>query len=99
MTMPHSNTADAFTPEDYGKAVDLAVKATSVAARSATVVGTDKVKINFPIWTADPAVGWYNENDEIAETDGATDEVECTPTKTAALTPISNELPRIRPLP
>ena len=49
MTMLHSNTADAFTPEDYFKAVDLAVKATSVAARSATVVGTDKVKINFPI--------------------------------------------------
>ncbi|GAB7068862.1 phage major capsid protein [Mycobacterium hodleri] len=92
MTMLHSNTADAFTPEDYGKAVDLAVKANSVAARSATVVGTDKVKINFPIWTADPAVGWYNENDTIAETDGATDEVEVTPTKTAGLTPISNEL-------
>jgi HK97 family phage major capsid protein len=92
MTMLHSNTADAFTPEDYGKAVDLAVKATSVAARSATVVGTDKVKINFPIWTADPAVGWYNENDTIAETDGATDEVEVIPTKTAGLTPISNEL-------
>ncbi|MGE2737348.1 phage major capsid protein [Mycolicibacterium vaccae] len=92
MTMLHSNTADAFTPEDYGKAVDLAVKATSVTARTATVVGTDKVKINFPVWTADPAVGWYNENDIIAETDGATDEVEVIPTKTAGLTPISNEL-------
>lgn len=92
MTMLHTNTADAFTPEDYGKAVDLAVKATSVAARTATVVGTDKFKVNFPIWTADPAVGWYNENDTIAETDGATDEVEVIPTKTAGLTPISNEL-------
>jgi HK97 family phage major capsid protein len=99
MTMLHSNTADAFIPEDFGALVDLAVKAKSVSARTATSVSTDKVKINFPIWTADPAVGWYNENDEIAETDGATDEVECTPTKTAALTPISNELPRIRPLP
>ena len=38
MTMLHSITADAFTPEDYGKAVDLAVKATSVTARTATVV-------------------------------------------------------------
>jgi HK97 family phage major capsid protein len=92
MTMLHSTTADAFTPEDYGKLVDLAVKAKSIAAKSATVVPTTKVKINFPIWTADPAVGWYNENDEIAETDGDTDEVECTPSKTAGLTPISNEL-------
>lgn len=92
MTMLHSTTADAFTPEDYGKLVDLAVQASSVAARSVTVVQTDKVKINFPLWTADPAVGWYNENDTIAETDGATDEVEVIPTKTGGLTPISNEL-------
>lgn len=92
MVMLNSNTADAFTPEDYGKLVDLAVKAKSIAARSATTVPTDRYKINFPIWTADPAVGWYNENDEISETDGDTDEVECVPTKTAGLTPISNEL-------
>lgn len=92
MTMLHTNTADAFTPEDYGKAVNLAVEAQSVAARSATVVSTDKKTINFPIWNADPAVAFYNENDLIAETDGATDEVEVTPTKTAGLTPISNEL-------
>lgn len=92
MTMLHSTTADAFTPEDYGKLVDLAVKANSVAARTATVVETDKVKINFPLWTADPAVGWYAENELINETDGSTDEVEVIPTKTAGLTPISNEL-------
>ena len=92
MTMLHTNTADAFTPEDYGKAVDLAVQAQSVAARTATVVGTDKVTINFPIWKANPAVGWYDEYDTIAETDGSTDDVVVTPTKTAGLTPISNEL-------
>jgi HK97 family phage major capsid protein len=92
MTMLHSTTADAFTPEDFGALVDLAVKAKSVAARTATVVSTGKVKINFPLWTANPAVGWYNENDTIAETDGDTDEIECIPSKTAGLTPISNEL-------
>lgn len=92
MTMLHSTTADAFTPEDYGDLVDLAVKASSVTARTATVVTTTKVKINFPLWTADPATGWYNENDTISETDGSTDEVEVTPTKTGGLTPISNEL-------
>ena len=37
-------------------------------------------------------MAFYNENDTIAETDGATDEVEVIPAKTAGLTPISNEL-------
>lgn len=92
MTMLHTNTADAFTPEDYGKLVNLAVQAKAIAARSATVVPTSKVKINFPIWTSDPSVAHYNENDTIAETDGSTEEVECIPSKTAGLTPISNEL-------
>ncbi|MDM2170813.1 phage major capsid protein [Mycobacteroides abscessus] len=92
MTMLHTTTADAFTPEDYGALVDLAVKAKSVAARTATYVSTDRVKINFPLWLSDPAVGWYAENATISETDGSTDEVSCTPTKTAGITPISNEL-------
>lgn len=92
MSMIHSTTADAFTPEDFGKLVDLEVQAKSVAAKSATVFGTDKVKVNFPLWTADPSVGWYGELDEITPADGSTDEVEVTPTKTAGLTLISNEL-------
>lgn len=92
MSMIHSTTADAFTPEDFGELVNLAVQAKSIAAQSATVFQTGKVKVNFPLWTADPAVGWYNELDTITATDGATDEVECIPSKTAGLTLISNEL-------
>lgn len=92
MAMQHSTTADAFTPEDFGGLVDLAVQAQSIAARSATLVYTDKVKINFPLWTADPAVGWYEELDTIATTDGDTDQVEVTPSKTAGLSLIGNEL-------
>ncbi|VEG58144.1 phage capsid protein [Mycolicibacterium aurum] len=92
MTMLHTNTADAFTPEDYGNLVDLAVKAQSVAARTATVVATNKVAINFPVWKADPEVAWYNENDTIAEDDGETEEVSVTPTKTAGIVPLSNEI-------
>jgi HK97 family phage major capsid protein len=88
----HSNTADAFTPEDFGGLVNLAVQAKSIAANSATVFGTDKVKVNFPLWVSDPTVGWYSELDTIATTDGSTDEVECTPTKTAGLFLLSNEL-------
>jgi len=92
MSTVHSNTADAFTPADFGALVNLAVQAKSIAARSATVFQTDKVKVNFPLWTADPAVGWYNELDTITATDGTTDEVECIPSKTAGITRISNEL-------
>ncbi|SOJ53582.1 hypothetical protein MSIMFB_01082 [Mycobacterium simulans] len=92
MAMQHSSTADAFTPEDYGNLVNLAVQAKSIAANSATVFQTDKVKVNFPLWTADPTVAWYNELDTIAATDGSTDEVECIPSKTAGITRISNEL-------
>lgn len=40
----------------------------------------------------DPAVGWYNELDEITPADGDTDEVVVIPTKTAGLTLLSNEL-------
>lgn len=46
----------------------------------------------LPLWVADPAVGWYNELDEITAADGDTDEVEVTPSKTAGLTLVSNEL-------
>ncbi len=92
MSMVHSSTADAFIPEDFGGLVNLAVQAKSIAAKSTTVFQTDKVKVNFPLWTADPAVSWYAELDTIAATDGSTDEVECTPSKTAGLVLSSNEL-------
>ncbi len=92
MAMQHSSTADSFTPTELGDLVDLAVKAKSIAARSATVFTTDKVKVSFPKWVADPNVAFYNELDEISITDGDTDEVSCIPTKTAGLSLLSNEL-------
>lgn len=92
MALQHNNTADAFTPQDFGGLVNLAVQAQSIAARSASIFETDKVKVSFPLWTADPAVAWYNELDTIATTDGDTDQAEVTPTKTAGLSLISNEL-------
>jgi HK97 family phage major capsid protein len=91
-TNTHATAADAFTPEDFGTLVNLAVQGKSIAANSATVFNTTKFKVNFPLWVSDPAVGWYNELDTIATTDGSTGEVECTPTKTAGLFLLSNEL-------
>jgi HK97 family phage major capsid protein len=92
MSTVHSNTADSFTPEDFGVLVNLALQAKSIAAHSATVFGTDKHKVNFPLWESDPAVGWYNELDEIVAADGTTGEVECIPSKIAGITRILNEL-------
>lgn len=92
MAVQHSNTADAFTPKGYGALVDLAVKAKSVAARTATVVGTNRVTVAFPKWVADPGVGWYAELGTISATDPTTAEVEVTPRKVAGITRLSREL-------
>lgn len=92
MAVQHSSVADAFTPTDYGKLVDLAVKAKSVAARTATVVGTGGVKIAFPKWVSDPAVAWYAELATITATDPNTGEVEVTPKKVAGITRVSREM-------
>jgi len=92
MALQHSNTADAWTPADYGQLVNLAVQSKSVAFQAATVFSTDKVKVNFPLWVSDPTVAWYNELDTITATDGTTGEVVVTPSKTAGITRASNEL-------
>lgn len=92
MPMKRADQAQTWLPEDFGKMLDLVVQAKSVAANASTVVSTSRQKVGFPLWVADPAVGWYNELDEITPADGDTDEVEVTPSKTAGLTLISNEL-------
>ena len=57
MALQHSNTADAWTPADFGSLVNLAVQSKSVAFQAATIHQTDKVKVNFPLWVSDPTVG------------------------------------------
>jgi hypothetical protein len=46
MSMTHATTADAFTPENFGGLVNLAVQAKSIAAKSA-MFSNDKHKVNF----------------------------------------------------
>ena len=92
MALQHSNTADAWTPADYGQLVNLAVQSKPVAFKAATVFQTDKVKANFPLCVSDPSVAWYNELDTLTATDGATGEVVVTPSKTAGIHRISSEL-------
>lgn len=85
MSFTNANVHGSFTPEDYGKLVDLAVKAQSIAARASTVVSTDKDSITFPKWTADPAVAWYAELAELTPTDGTTSGVTVVPKKVAGI--------------
>lgn len=92
MTMKRADQAQSWLPTDYGDMLDLVVQAKSIAAQASTVFSTDKQKVGFPLWVADPSVGWYSELDEITPADGDTDEVVVTPTKTAGLTLLSNEL-------
>lgn len=92
MAMNRQGQAQSWLPQDFGDMLDTVVQAKSIAALSGQLFNTDKQKVSFPKWVADPAVGWYGELDEIAETDGSTDEVVVTPSKTAGLTLLSNEL-------
>ena len=92
MAMKRTDQAQSWLPQDFGKMLDLVVQAKSIAAQASTVFNTEKQKVAFPLWVADPAVGWYAELDEISLTDGDTDEVVVIPSKTAGLTLVSNEL-------
>lgn len=92
MAMKRTDEAQAWLPQDYGDMLDLVVQAKSVAAAVSTVYNTESQKVAFPLWVTDPSVGWYSELDEITPADGDTDEVVVTPTKTADLTLLSNEL-------
>lgn len=85
-------TSPAFTPEDFGSLVDVAVKAKSVAALTASGFSTGRDKVVFPKYVADPSVAFYGELDTIAESNIDTDEVPVTIHKTAGLVLMSNEL-------
>lgn len=91
MAVLNSNLAAAFTPEDYGKLIDVVIAEKSIAFQAGTLITTGNESIRFPKLTADPSVGWYAENTQISLTDPSTDELVVTPKKVAGLTQISNE--------
>jgi HK97 family phage major capsid protein len=92
MAMQHSNTADTWTPADFGKLLNKAIEAKSTAFRAGTTFGTDKEKVQFPLWVSDPAVTWLDELELIVPTDGTTGEVICIPSKAGGITTLSNEI-------
>lgn len=91
MAVLNSNLAAAWTPEDYGKAIDLVIAEKSIAFQAGTTITTGSESIRFPTLIADPATGWYAENSQIGLTDPTTSEIVVTPKKVAGLTQISNE--------
>jgi len=91
MAVLNSNLAQAWTPEDYGKLIDLVVAEKSIAFQVGTVVQTGSETVRFPMLTADPATGWYAENSQISLTDPTNTELVITPKKVAGLTQTSNE--------
>ena len=65
MATLNSGLQQAWTPEDYGKLVDITVEAKSAAFQLGTVVNTSLQTIRFPVLQADPATGWFAENSSI----------------------------------
>jgi len=90
--MTDATSAAAWLPQDYGDLLDTVVQEKSIASKAATLFTTTRQTVRFPLWTADPAVGWYSELDTIAIADGSTNEVVVTPSKTAGIDLLSNEL-------
>lgn len=91
MAVTDSGLQRAWTPEDYGKELDVVLEAKSIAFRAGTVVRTSNQQIRFPLLTADPAVAWVPENTQISLTDPTTDELVVVPSAVKGLTQISNE--------
>lgn len=92
MAIQHSTVADSWTPADFGELLNKAIQAKSTAFTATTLLTTDKVKVNFPLWNSDPAVNWLAELEEITATDGSTGEVSVTPAKVGGITRLSNEI-------
>lgn len=91
MTTKKSTLNGSWLPTDFGDMLNLVVAAKSISAQASVVKTTDKTSIGFPLFTANPAVGWYNELDEITPADASVSEVVITPKKTAGLPLLSNE--------
>jgi HK97 family phage major capsid protein len=87
-----TQAAGAFTPEDFGKLIDVAVQADSIAARVLTPAGTDKDMVRYPKLVSFPDVAHYAELSAIALADPNTEEVLVPIYRTAGAHRASREL-------
>jgi HK97 family phage major capsid protein len=91
MAVLNSNLPQAWTPESYGKLIDLVLADLAVAFKVGTVTTIDTESIRFPTQTDDGAVAWYGENTTIALADPGSGELVVVPKKVAGRRQISNE--------
>ncbi|QZT59271.1 phage major capsid protein [Mycolicibacterium austroafricanum] len=91
MAVLNSNLPQAWTPEQYGKLIDLVLADLAVAFKVGTVTNIDSESIRFPMQTDDGTVAWYGENTTIVLADPGTDELVVVPKKIAGRRQISNE--------
>ncbi|OBK32548.1 hypothetical protein A5658_16055 [Mycobacterium sp. 1245111.1] len=93
MSVTNAALQQAFTPESYGKLVDIVIESNSIAFNPAVAtplpITTESIRI--PLLTGDVASGWYSELDIITEDDPETDELVVTPKAVKAYTVVSNE--------
>jgi len=87
-----ADQAGAWLPEDFGGLLSLEVQSKSIVSQLSTVFGTDKTKVNFPIWNGGVTTAFFSELDEITPSNGDTDEVVIEPKKAAGLHLSSSEL-------
>ena len=80
-----ADQAGAWLPEDFGGLLSLEVQSKSIVSQLSTVFGTDKTKVNFPIWNGGVTTAFFSELDEITPSNGDTDEVVIEPKKAAGL--------------
>src|SRR6478609_8128900 len=89
--MPSNTTTfgPILTPEQVGQ---LVITPLSIAGQTMTTVQTSSHVYRIPIVSADPSASFVAEAAEIPTSDAAVTELDCTPSKLAALSIISREL-------
>lgn len=92
MSQNTSNAAAILKPEEVEDLIVRPLMEESVALQAASVVRTGSKSTRFPIVTGRPAAAWTLEAEEIDIVEATFTEIEVTPSKLAAITPISSEL-------
>lgn len=92
MSLLTTSAESLLRPETVYKLVVQPTQAASVAYRTATTVPITSTSLRVPYLSADVQAKFTQEGEEIDTSDATVDEIDCVPTKLAALSRISNEL-------
>ena len=92
MSLLTTSAESLLRPETVYQLVIQPTQAASVAYRTATTVPITSTSLRVPYLSADVQAKFTQEGEEIDTSDATVDEIDCVPTKLAALSRISNEL-------